>query len=105
MENIKVCIAYRHGKKRYDYMPNDVQKCWRNVNRSTLISKVGKTPTDKCKTWKDLPAKARTYTKAIAELTGAALSPQSARAGSNHLRKALPKPGGASSRPFTGPVV
>jgi adenylosuccinate synthase len=32
------------------------------------------TPTDKCKTWKQLPAKCRTYLKAIAELTGAKLS-------------------------------
>ena len=32
-----------------------------------------RTPTDKCKTWKQLPAKARSYLKAISELTGAKL--------------------------------
>ena len=31
------------------------------------------TPTDKAKSWKDLPPKARAYAKAIAELTGAGL--------------------------------
>ena len=25
VENIKVCVAYRHGKKQYDYIPNDAQ--------------------------------------------------------------------------------
>jgi len=33
-----------------------------------------RTPTDKARKWKDLPAKARAYLKAIAELTGAKLS-------------------------------
>jgi adenylosuccinate synthase len=33
-----------------------------------------RTPTDKCKSWKQLPAKARTYLKAIADLTGAKLT-------------------------------
>ena len=25
VENIKVCVAYRHGKTQYDYMPNDAE--------------------------------------------------------------------------------
>jgi adenylosuccinate synthase len=33
-----------------------------------------KTPTDKAKTWKQLPAKARAYLKAISELSGARLA-------------------------------
>jgi adenylosuccinate synthase len=72
VENIKVCIAYRHGKKRYDYMPNDVEVL-SECEPIYADFEGWKTPTDKCKTWKDLPPKARAYTKAIAELTGAKL--------------------------------
>ncbi len=73
VETIKVCIGYRIGNQRYDYVPNDVQlfsecepvyaefACWR-------------TPTNRAGKWKDLPAKARAYLKAIAELTGAKLA-------------------------------
>ena len=25
VETIKVCVAYRHGKTRYDFVPNDAQ--------------------------------------------------------------------------------
>ena len=72
LETIKVCIGYRDGKKKYDYVPNDVEvlaRCepvyaefpgWRR-------------PTHNAKTYKDLPAKTRSYLKAIAELTGAKL--------------------------------
>ncbi len=69
---IKVCIGYRYGKQRFDYVPSDVE----------VLSKVEpiyaefpgwKTSTEKAKTWKDLPKNARNYLKAIAELTGAKL--------------------------------
>jgi adenylosuccinate synthase len=69
---IKVCIGYRVGKQRYDYVPSDVE----------VLSKVEpiyaefagwKTSTEKAKTWKDLPKNAQIYLKAIAELTGAKL--------------------------------
>jgi adenylosuccinate synthase len=70
--SIKVCIGYRVGKKRYDYVPNDaatLAKC-----EPIYAEFEGwQTPTDKCKTWKQLPAKARTYLKAIVELSGAKL--------------------------------
>ena len=72
VENIKVCIAYRHGKKRYDYMPNDVQVL-SECEPIYAEFEGWNTPTDKCKTWKQLPPKARTYLKAISELTGAKL--------------------------------
>jgi adenylosuccinate synthase len=69
---IKVCVAYRHGKKQFDYVPNDAQllaEC-----TPVYVEFDGwQTPTDKAKSWKDLPPKARTYLKAIAELTGAKL--------------------------------
>lgn len=72
VETIKVCIAYRHGKKRYDYMPNDAEVL--AACEPVYAEFEGWcTPTDKCKTWKQLPPKARAYLKAIAELTGAKL--------------------------------
>jgi len=72
VETIKVCIAYRHGKKRYDYVPNDAQVL---AECEPVYAEFEGwcTPTDKCKTWKQLPPKARTYLKAIAELTAAKL--------------------------------
>jgi adenylosuccinate synthase len=72
VETIKVCVAYRHGKKRYDYVPNDAQvlaEC-----EPVYVEFEGwQTPTHKAKTWKQLPPKARAYLKAIAELTDAKL--------------------------------
>ena len=72
LEVIKVCVAYRVGRTRLDYVPNDIDlltQCepvyaefpgWRS-------------PTTGARDWKDLPAKCRAYLKAIAELTGARL--------------------------------
>ena len=73
IETIKVCIGYRVGGKRYDYVPNDIEvlaKC-----EAVYAEFPGwRTPTHNAKKWKDLPAKARSYLKAIAELTGASLA-------------------------------
>ena len=72
VENIKVCVAYRHGKTQYDYVPNDAQilaEC-----EPVYVEFEGwRTPTDKCKTFKQLPKKAREYVKAISELSNARL--------------------------------
>ena len=72
VESIKVCVAYRHGKKQYDYMPNDAQvlaEC-----TPVYVEFPGwLTPTDKCKKFSQLPKKAREYVKAIAELSNARL--------------------------------
>jgi adenylosuccinate synthase len=72
VETIKVCVAYQHGKARYDFVPNDAQtlaEC-----EPVYVEFEGwRTPTDKARKWKDLPPKARTYLKAIAELSGAKL--------------------------------
>ena len=69
---IKVCVAYRHGQKQLDYVPNDAQllaEC-----EPVYVEFEGwLTPTDQAKSWKELPPKARAYAKAIAELTGAKL--------------------------------
>jgi len=72
VESIKVCIAYRHGKRRYDYMPNDVQVL-SECEPIYAEFEGWRAPTDKCKSWKQLPPKARAYLNAIAELTGAKL--------------------------------
>ena len=72
VESIKVCVAYRHGKKQYDYIPNDAEvlaQC-----EPVYVEFEGWcTPTDKARQFKDLPVKAREYLKAIAELTDANL--------------------------------
>ena len=72
VESIKVCVAYRQGKKQYDYVPNDTQdlaEC-----QPIYVEFEGwQTPTHKCKTFKQLPAKARAYVKAIADLSNARL--------------------------------
>lgn len=73
VETIKVCIGYKAAGRTFDYVPNDIElfaQCqpvyaefpgWQ-----TSTSDVGK--------WKNLPPKARSYLKAIAELTGAELT-------------------------------
>ena len=72
VETIKVCVAYRHGRKQYDFVPNDAQvlaEC-----EPVYVEFEGwRTPTDKARKFADLPPKAREYLKAIAGLTDAKL--------------------------------
>jgi len=72
LETIRVCIGYRCGSSRLDYVPNDIEtfsKC-----EPVYADFPGwRTPTDGARKWKELPAKARSYLKAIAQLTGARL--------------------------------
>jgi adenylosuccinate synthase len=73
VETIKVCIGYRDGSKRYDFVPNDIAVLSRC--QPVYAEFPGwKTPTHKARKWKDLPAKTRSYLKAIAELSGAKLA-------------------------------
>jgi adenylosuccinate synthase len=73
VETIKVCIGYREGGKRYDYIPNDIEVLSRC--EPVYAEFPGwRTPTHEARKWKELPAKARSYLKAISELTGAKLS-------------------------------
>jgi adenylosuccinate synthase len=69
---IKVCVAYRCGAARYEYVPNDIEalsKC-----EPVYEEFPGwQTPTSHIERWKDLPPKARSYLQAIAERTGARL--------------------------------
>jgi adenylosuccinate synthase len=73
VESIKVAIGYRIGPTRYDYVPNDIEilaKC-----QPIYAEFPGwLCDTSKVRRWKKLPAKARAYLKAIAELTGAKLA-------------------------------
>src|SRR3954463_12852738 len=72
VETIKVCIGYRDGKKKYDYIPSDIEV----LSRCEPVYAEFPgwlTPTDKARSWKDLPPKCRAYLKAIAELTEAKL--------------------------------
>ncbi len=72
VETIKVCIAYRDGRKRYDFVPNDIEVLSRC--EPVYAEFPGwRTPTHRARKWKDLPSRTRTYLKAISELTGARL--------------------------------
>ncbi|MEO5802866.1 MAG: adenylosuccinate synthase [Verrucomicrobiota bacterium] len=72
LDTIKVCIGYKFGATRLDYIPNDIEvlaKC-----QPIYAEFPGwKTRTDQAREWKHLPPKARSYLKAIAELTDAKL--------------------------------
>jgi len=72
MAKIRVCVAYKLGRKKLEVPPSD----------SELLAQCEpvyeehdgwQTPTDKCKTWSDLPKKAQAYLKHIAKLSGAKL--------------------------------
>ena len=73
LDVIRVCIGYRVGATKYDYVPNDIeafQKC-----EPIYAEFPGwKTPTHKVRNWNKLPPNCRTYLKAIAELTDAKLA-------------------------------
>ncbi|MGD0614288.1 MAG: adenylosuccinate synthase [Verrucomicrobiota bacterium] len=70
VETIKVCIAYREGRKRYDYVPNDIEVLSRC--EPVYAEFAGwRAPTHHARTWKQLPPRARSYLNAIADLTGA----------------------------------
>jgi adenylosuccinate synthase len=70
---IQVCIGYRAGLEQLDYMPADIEllaKC-----EPVYAEFPGwMTSTTRCKKWSQLPAKARTYLRALAELTAARLT-------------------------------
>ena len=72
VETIKVCLGYRTGLRRLDYVPTDVElmaKC-----KPVYAEFPGwKTSTSRCTKWKELPVAARKYLTALADLTGARL--------------------------------
>jgi adenylosuccinate synthase len=72
VETLKVCIAYRVGRKQFDHVPNDIELLARC--RPVYAEFPGwLKPTDRARTYKDLPPRCRAYLKALAELTGARL--------------------------------
>ena len=72
VETIKVCIGYRCSKQKYDYVPNNIEVL--SQCEPIYAEFPGwKTPTHEIRDWKKMPAKAKSYLKAISELTGAKL--------------------------------
>jgi adenylosuccinate synthase len=73
LECIKVCVAYRDGRTRHDFVPNDVEVLARC--QPVFAEFPGwKAPTSGARHWKELPPKTRAYLKALCEMTGARLS-------------------------------
>jgi adenylosuccinate synthase len=73
LATIKICVGYQVGDARYDYVPNDVETLAHC--RPVYAEFPGwQQPTDRARSWKQLPVKARQYLKAVAELTGAELT-------------------------------
>jgi adenylosuccinate synthase len=73
VDRIKICVNYRAGNKRLDYLPNDVDllaQC-EPVYREFPGWMAS---TSEARKWTDLPVNARNYLKALADLTGAPLS-------------------------------
>ena len=70
---IRVCIAYRDGRRAYNHVPNDTEILAR-VEPVYVDFPGWKQPTHGIRRWKDLPGRARSYLKAIAEMSGAPLS-------------------------------
>ncbi|HTL58695.1 MAG TPA: adenylosuccinate synthase [Candidatus Limnocylindrales bacterium] len=73
VETIKVCIGYRDGRQRFDYVPNDIELLAR-CQPVYAEFRGWRSPTHEARSWKELPAKTRSYLKALAELTGAKLT-------------------------------
>lgn len=73
LDVIKVCVAYKCDSQTYDYFPSDVN-ILAKVEPVYAEFEGWKTPTTGASKWKDLPANARKYLRAIAELSGAKLS-------------------------------
>jgi len=72
VQTVKVCIAYRHRGRRYDYVPNDA-RVLAECEPVYAEFEGWCTPTTKVRRWQRLPPKAKMYLKAIAELSGAKL--------------------------------
>ena len=83
VETIRVCVGYRDGGRRYDYVPNDIEVLARC--EPVYVEFGGwRKPTDKARRWKELPAGTRAYLRALAELTGAKLAIVSVGPGREH---------------------
>ena len=73
LDTIRVCVGYRCGSTRFEHVPNDIEV----FSKCVPIYKEfpgWKSSTRQAREWRQLPAKARSYLKAIADLTGAKLA-------------------------------
>ncbi|MCL5097874.1 MAG: adenylosuccinate synthase [Candidatus Omnitrophica bacterium] len=73
IESIKVAVAYRVGDTQYDHVPSDVEV----LSQCEPVYREfpgWRAPTNQVRNWQQLPAPARSYLEAIAELTGAKLT-------------------------------
>lgn len=77
---IKVCTAYRLGKRRFDTMPSDLDLVAR-AKPEYREFEGWQRPTSGAKEFADLPKAARIYLNAIADMTGAKLGLVSVGAG------------------------
>ena len=73
LESIKICTHYTLGRKRLDVPPTDTRQLAACKPVYAELDGWMK-PTSEAKKWADLPQNARTYLKAIADLTGANLA-------------------------------
>jgi adenylosuccinate synthase len=73
LDRIQVCEGYRCGSTRLDFVPNDIEVFSKCVPIYREFPG-WKTPTSQARDWRQLPAKTRSYLKAIAEMTGAQLT-------------------------------
>ncbi|HNQ88697.1 MAG TPA: adenylosuccinate synthase [Verrucomicrobiota bacterium] len=72
LETIRVCIAYRAGRTRYDHVPSDAEVL--AACEPVYAEFPGwRTPTQGARRWRELPVRAREYLQALAELSGAPL--------------------------------
>lgn len=72
LERVRVCTGYRYRSETFDYVPNDLEVL-SNCEAVYTDFPGWQRPTHDCKTWKELPLRARQYLKAIAELSGTKL--------------------------------
>ena len=72
VETIRVCIGYRIGRQRYDFVPSDTDTLSRCEPVYAEFPGWRKS-TAGARKFKDLPPRCRAYLKAITELTGAKL--------------------------------
>ena len=70
LDVIRVCIGYRVGSTKYDYVPNDIE-AFQQCQPIYADFPGWKIPTHKIREWKKLPATCRSYLNAIADLSSA----------------------------------
>ena len=73
LETIRVCTAYKLGRKTLEVPPSDTRQLAECI--PVYEDHLGwQTPTHEARTWKDLPQRARAYLERIAQLSGGRLS-------------------------------